>query len=44
MASAKARAIAKAQAFNREQEIRKIWLMTIACAVTLVVAGLLSVL
>lgn len=36
MAARKAKAVAKAQAFNREQEIQRIWKITVASALTLV--------
>jgi hypothetical protein len=36
MAARKAKAVAKAQAMNREQEIQRIWKFTVASALTLV--------
>ncbi len=39
MAGRKARVIAKAQAFNREQELQRIWKFTVASALTLAVVA-----
>ncbi|MCD2172746.1 hypothetical protein [Rhizobium sp. C4] len=36
MAAQKAKAVAKAQAINREQELQRIWKFTVASALTLV--------
>lgn len=36
MAARKAKAVAKAQAINREQELQRIWKITVASALTLV--------
>lgn len=36
MAARKAKAVAKAEAINREQELQRIWKITVASALTLV--------
>lgn len=36
MAARKAKAVAKAEAINREQELQRIWKFTVASALTLV--------
>jgi hypothetical protein len=42
MTSRKARVVAKAAAVNREQEIRRIFGLTVVCAVALVLATVVS--